>query len=210
MYQVPHSYASAPLNPWVSMWTRPRATIRQIVMTDSERHIHLLAIVSGFGQALSNAEERSLGNQMGVPAVLVFCLMFGAIGGLIGLYLASAMLRWTGSWLGGQATSEQVRAAYAWSSVPAIWLLSIWLPKILIFGRRVFMDAGFASETQRLVFLLFALIELVVGIWGTVVFLKSLGEVHGFSAWKALGATILAILIVVVPLALLLFMLFSA
>jgi hypothetical protein len=207
MYQVPHSFASQPLNPWVSMWTRPRATIRQIVMSDSQRHVHLLAMISGVGQSLSNAEERNLGRQMGVPAVLVFCLIVGAIGGLIGLYLGGALLRWTGSWLGGQATSAQVRAAYAWSSVPAIWLLPIWLPKILILGRRVFMDVGFASETQRLAFLLFALIELVVGIWGVVVFLKSLGEVHGFSAWKALGAAILASLVVVVPVVLLLVLL---
>lgn len=207
MYQVPHSFAVQPLNPWVSIWTRPRATIRQIVMADPTRHVALIAMVAGFAEALSNAEGRSLGEQLGLPAVLMFCLILGPIGGLLGLYIAGALLRWTGSWLGGHASSEQVRAAYAWSSVPALWLLPIWVPKILIFGRRLFMDVPFASETHRAIFLLFALIELVVGIWAMVVFLKCLGEVHGFSAWKALGASLLAILVVAVPLVLLVMLL---
>jgi hypothetical protein len=36
----------------------------------------------------------------------------------------------------------------------------------------------------------------VIGIWSLVVLLKSLGEVHNFSAWKALGAALLAMVIV--------------
>ena len=32
---VPPSMRAEPLNPWLSMWTRPRATMRQILDTDS-------------------------------------------------------------------------------------------------------------------------------------------------------------------------------
>ena len=38
---------------------------------------------------------------------------------------------------------------------------------------------------------IFLLIEMVIGIWSLVVLLKCLGEVHGFSAWRALGAVLL-------------------
>jgi hypothetical protein len=172
-------------------------------MTDPTRHVALLAMVAGVGRALSNASDRSLGDQLGLPAVLMLALVLGPVGGLLGLYLASALLRWTGSWLGGQASSEQVRAAYAWSSVPAIWLLPLWIAKLVIFGRQLFMDADFASETHWAIFGLFTLIELVVGIWATVVLLKCLGEVQGFSAWKALGSVLLAFLVVFVPIVLL-------
>jgi hypothetical protein len=87
--------------------------------------------------------------------------------------------------------------------VPAIWLMPLWIRQIFIFGRRLFMDVGFATKTERLIFLLCTLVDLLVGIWATVVFLKCLSEVHGFSAWKALGSVLVALLAVSIPLALL-------
>ena len=45
----------------------------------------------------------------------------------------------------------------------------------------------------------FAAIEIIVGIWALVVLMKSLGEVHKFSAWKALGSVILGTLVILVP-----------
>ena len=38
---------------------------------------------------------------------------------------------------------------------------------------------------------------MLVGRWSIVVFLKSLGQVQGFSAWKALGNVVLAMLAVI-------------
>jgi hypothetical protein len=70
MYQVPHTFSSAPLNPWRSMWTRLRATIRQIVVTDPTHHVHLLAMINGVALALANAERRSLGAQMDLSGVV--------------------------------------------------------------------------------------------------------------------------------------------
>lgn len=53
----------------------------------------------------------------------------------------------------------------------------------------------------------FCLAEFVISIWWFVVFLKCIGEVHTFSAWKALGASLLAGLVLVGPV-LLVFILF--
>jgi len=39
----------------------------------------------------------------------------------------------------------------------------------------------------------------VVRVWSFVVFLKALGEAHGFSAWRSLGATAIAGGLVLVP-----------
>ena len=40
-------------------------------------------------------------------------------------------------------------------------------------------------------------------IWRLVICFKCLGEAHGFSAWHALGATLIAVLIIAVPLVIL-------
>jgi hypothetical protein len=44
-----------------------------------------------------------------------------------------------------------------------------------------------------------AIVMLTVIIWYIVVFLKSVGEAHGFSAWRALAAAVLSSLMIFVP-----------
>jgi hypothetical protein len=128
--------------------------------------------------------------------------MLGPIGGLIGLYLGGLILRWTGSWLGGRATAQQVRAAIAWSSVPSVATLAIWIPELVLFGSDMFTSRTPRIEANpSLGMLLLALsgVEIVLAIWQFVLFLKCVGEVHGFSAWRALGASLLPI-VVLLPL----------
>jgi len=54
--------------------------------------------------------------------------------------------------------------------------------------------------------LLFGLLQLaqtLVGLWGFLISLKCIGEAHRFSAWRALGAFVVAGLMVAVPVGLL-------
>ncbi len=183
-----------PLNPWLSIWVKPRETMRWIVDTDPTRQVVLLAVLGGIAQFLDRAAGRSLGDTLSVSVILIIALFVGSIGGLISLHIGGALLRWTGSWFGGQATSEEVRAAIAWSSVPTIWALLLWIPELMLFEEELFTTATPRIDANPLLlfFLLgFAAVEVVIGIWTIVVFLKCLGEVHRFSAWKALGATII-------------------
>jgi hypothetical protein len=189
-----------PLNPWVSIWIRPRETIRWIVETDPTRQVILLAALSGIAQSLARASERSLGDIISVPIIFIIALIAGSIGGILSLYIGGALLRWTGSWFGGQAASEEVRAAIAWSSVPIIWSLLLLIPELALFGEELFTSATPRIDANPLLqFLLlgFVAVEIVISIWAFVLFLKCLGEVHRFSAWKALGAVVIPGLVLV-------------
>jgi len=193
------------LNPWFSMWTRPRATIAQIVERDPTRHVLLLAAISGTAQTLDRASMRSAGDTVDLPTIFLLAAVGGPVGGIIALYLGSLLLRWTGSWIGGNASAKHVRAAMAWSGVPIAWALLLWIPELAIFGKELFTTATprIDSSTGLLLLVLsFAAIEIAIGVWAFVVFLKSLGQVQGFSAWKALGNGLLALLVLAVPLVL--------
>lgn len=191
-----------PFSHFLSIWLKPRETIRTIVETNPTRHVFLLAMLAGIGQALDRASSRNMGDSISLITILLSCIILGPIGGIISLYIGGALYRWSGSWLGGKANEEEVRAAIAWSYVPTIFILPLWIPKLLIFG-----DEMFTSLTPRMnanpflavILLGFAAIEFIVGIWALVVFLKCLGEVHKFSAWKALGSVILGTLVILVP-----------
>ena len=190
------------LNPWISMWTKPRETVQQIVDTDPTRMVLLLAAIAGFSSALDRASIKNAGDMLELPIIFGIAMIGGALGGVLMLYVGSALVKWTGRWVGGSASSENIRAAMAWSNVPLIWALLIWIPQLALIGDELFksdtprMDA---SETLLYSYLGFGLIEIVIAIWTLVVMLKCLGQVQGFSAWKALGNLLLSALVIVVP-----------
>ena len=192
------------LNPWVSMWTRPRATIQQIIDTDAAHLVLVLAAIAGVSQSLDQASIRSAGDILGLSAIMIAAAIGGSIGGLISLYIGGALIRWTGSWIGGQGSQLNLRAAFAWSNVPVIWGMILWVPELALFGKELFtseMPVIEASGTLSLLLFLFGVVEITIGIWAFVLFLKCVGQVQGFSAWKALGNLVLAALVIMVPLA---------
>ena len=194
---------TTPMNPWFSMWLHPRRTIRRIVETNPDRLVLLLAAVGGIVEALINASSDSKGENMSLQAILLTSLIGGPLMGVIGLWLGGALLRWTGGWIGGQADSRRIRATLAWANVPLVWSLLLWIPALLLFGAELFATATPIIDASTMLsglYMVFSFGIGIVSIWAFVVFLHALGEVQGFSAWKALGNSILAGLVVLVPL----------
>lgn len=191
-----------PLDPWLSMWVSPRATIRQIINTDPNKGIFLLAALSGIISTFGNAVSRKLGDTIPFFIIIAGCVVLGALGGILGLFIMSALYAWMGRQLGGSGQAREIRAALAWASVPTIWSGTLLIPELILFGNELF-----TTKTPRLnstpilalVLLVFGLIEIMIAIWGFVVLLKSLGEAHGFSAWRALGTIFLSSLLLVLP-----------
>lgn len=200
------------LNPWISMWTRPRATIQQIIDENPERLVLLLAAIGGFSEALDRASMENLGDKMGLPMIFAIAAVGGPIMGVVGLYIGSALLRWTGEWIGGKGTSVTIRAAMAWSNVLIVWSMLLWIPSLAFFGHEFFSsEIGSIEDNPLMLFILMGIgtVEIVIRIWAFVAYLKCLGQVQGFSAWKALGNTILAGLVVVLPIMALIFVFYG-
>ena len=82
-------------NPWISMWVHPRRTIRQIVETNPERKVLLLAAISGIPETLSNASTKSSGDHVSLGVLLALALLLGPVGGLLSLVIGGFLLRVT-------------------------------------------------------------------------------------------------------------------
>ena len=190
------------MNPWLSIWTKPHATIQQIVDTNPTHLVLLLAAIDGFSTALDRASTKSLGDKLDWPVILLIAAIVGPIAGIITLYIGSALIRWTGSWIGGKASSQSIRAAMAWSTVPEIWALVLWIPALALFGQEMFtseMPSIQENPALNIAFFGIAAVGIAVGIWQFVIYLMCLGQVQGFSAWKALGNSFMALMVVVLP-----------
>ncbi len=200
-------------NPFFTIWTRPRATIRGIVNTDPTLHVTALAMIGGILQALDRAAARNAGDNLSIEAILIGALIGGSIGGLIGLYISGWLLRITGHWLGGQAEPEEVRAALAWFTVPVLATIPIWVIQLALLGREMFTSDTptlDAKPTLGLALIATGVLELILGIWSVVIVIKCLAEVQRFSAWRALGSIFVVALVILVPLVLLALLLFAA
>ena len=177
-----------PVNPWTGMWVRTRETIRAIIQFNPAYKLILLYFIYGLPMLFQMAQNFSYGDRFSVTAIIVACLIFAVVLGAITINFGSALFYWTGKWIGGTATFQQIRAAVAWSNVPNVVNILIWFVNIAAFGGRIFrqefVNTPFAGHELALIFLT-AVIQIVLAIWSFVIILKALSEVQGFSIWKA-------------------------
>ncbi len=202
---VVSSVSAAPaetLVPWVSIWTRPRASLRQVLDGDPRRAVFRLAALGGVAGALKLASTSGFGESHAASIVLSVSLLGGAVGGILFLFVLTSLVGVAGRWLGGQGHMPEVMAALAWSYVPAIWGLALWLPRAALLGEETFQSLPASIEGNPPAALLFGLLQLaqtLIGFWGFLITLKCIAEAQRFSAWRALGAFVVVGLMVGVP-----------
>lgn len=199
--------ASEPATPWLSIWTRPRATLRQILATDPRRGIFRLAALGGISEFLAMCTREGIGDTYSIPVLLALSLAGGTVLGILGILVFTAVIAPVGRWLRGRGGSTEVMAALAWANVPSIWGLLLWLPRAALLGGETFhpLPAIVQGNPQALLFNgLLQFVQIVIGVWGFAITLKCLGEAHGFSAWRAFVTLVVAALIVILPVALIL------
>jgi hypothetical protein len=172
---------------------RPRSTIRSIVQDDPSRAVILLAWLGGmamFGGGLVFSMEKY--------AQILFVAMVGFVGPLVGfwvVYVDGLTIGWTGRWLGGRASAAECRTAVAWSLVPQIATMLLWVPGFWLLGEELLLKVTPRLDAQPELLLL---VRLAYGLgwlafaWSYVLRWKGLAEVHGFSTWRAFFAGLLA------------------
>jgi len=182
--------------PWFTICFSPRSTIRKIVDSDPRPFVVGIAWVAGAlaaldleiqfnsGPATPNIPEfvtNFLGS-MGPYSMagLAFALGVVAVGML---YLLGFLYQWSGRVLGGTASASEVRAALAWTQAPAIYVNVVGVVLAILSPDAVDLQPGAPPTISA-----WSVIRVVLGLWIFVISLKTLGEVHRFSAWRAAAA----------------------
>jgi hypothetical protein len=194
------------INPWTGMWVRPRETIRAIIQTNPSYMYPLLCFIYGFPLTLQLAQNFSMGDTYSTTAIVITCAILAIIIGGVMINIAAALFTWTGKWIGGSGTYQQVRAAVAWSNMPNVVNVGLWMINIATFGVRLFssnfVETQFVGNELTIIFMTI-FVQLVIAIWSIIIALKALGEVQGFSAWKALLNIVIPVGIIFVGLVIL-------
>ena len=184
--------------PWLSIWSRPRATTRALLeRRRSELYVLLFTLTAGFINGLDQASLNSVGDGQGFPFIVGYAIGSGVLGGLVRVYLGSWVLSIIGRSLGGTGRTADVRTAVAWSSIVSIVFGLLWLPSIALFGKELFteeMPRVYGSDALTVAFMAMASLQFAGILWAAVTALKCVAEAHEFSVWKALATYVLAII----------------
>ncbi|MGF1528631.1 MAG: YIP1 family protein, partial [Candidatus Competibacterales bacterium] len=180
--------------------------------TAPHRNVWLLVSLAGVAQVLVNSQVvinfnglKAQSITLAASVTLAVAVVMGPVLGALNLLIGSTLMLWTGRWLNGQAFGQTIKAAWAWSSVPTIWGLWLWIPQLVVYSYistyRFSRSPSVTPDDLRftLVVLTSLLVQIVITLWGLVVFLQCLRQVQGFSAWKALGNALLAGLVFTAP-----------
>ncbi|MCS6938186.1 MAG: Yip1 family protein [Roseiflexaceae bacterium] len=178
----------------VSIWTSPRATIREIVDDDPRQYVIPLTVILSIAATLASD---SFFDELDSFQDCMATIAIGVVVGIIALYAFSALFCFIGNLLGGYATFQEVRTVYAWSSIPnicaypAVFLLSL------------------IDDQSPLIYCLGSFV-VVLSLWSLVIWIVGLSEVSSFSIWQALLATIIGWLTIAVLLGCIVFLLINA
>ena len=201
--------AGGSITSFFTIWTEPRATIRRIVDTDPTRNVIALVAIGPAIGALASQWSKALGNNANLsvlwPLWVVVSVAIQAALGVLFLYIFGVIFKWSGSLIGGVASRVEVRAAVAWSQVPAIAAEIVLLLAVLM---GIPIPVPTAPNTFPQIdpaFYKVLVIEGVLGFWGFIVSLKCIGEVHRFSAWRALVAILIPPIIALVVIGFIIF-----
>lgn len=169
------------INPWATMWTSPRSTIRSIVNMNPKYGVFYLAWIYALQSYLFLASYWSFGLSFSFATILLVGLLFSPLFGWIWLYFTGWVLHFTGRWLGGKAPRPHLRTAVAWAKLPSSISLLMWLILMIAGTDFAFVNGVTGPSTLFINFILF-----ILGIWSIVLLILSLREVQGFSLSRAL------------------------
>ncbi len=187
------------MNLWTNIWLQPRQTIQEIIDTNAQYAVIPLAILYGIWNALSRASNNEMGDKYELSSILFGTILSGTIGGLITLYVVGWLLKISGAWLGGKATAEHLRAAFAWSIIPVICTLPLCFIGIALYGNEIFSSETPAISADPIPFFVLLAIQFILACWASVLMFICIAQVQGFSFWKAIGNFLLAAVLFVAP-----------
>ncbi|NGX28382.1 MAG: hypothetical protein K940chlam1_00561 [Candidatus Anoxychlamydiales bacterium] len=187
----------ASFNPWLSMWVKPKKTIQKIIEINPNFRLFFLSAIYGFISLISSSQSFTLGYHLHFLWIILISIVLSSLWGYTIFSVASFFAYFTGKWLKGAAKYQEVRSALAWSSIPMIGNLFLWILLFIVFHTALLQDfpGTFILTSVQTSFLFVVLfIQLLLSIWILVLFINALAQVQKFS----IGKSILNILIAAV------------
>ena len=182
-------------NPWLRMLVRPKKTILAITDKDPNYRIWVLSTLYGFVALLGMGQNFTIGTILPFHLIVLLAVVLAPYCGYLLFSLMAFFIMHTGRWLGGKGSFLHIRAAIAWSNVPVVFNILMWIVLLFYFRDAIFLQfPGSYLLTNGEVLFLFALflLQVIAMVWILGLYVSALSAVQKFSLWRAIFNILLA------------------
>ncbi|HEX9403493.1 MAG TPA: YIP1 family protein [Steroidobacteraceae bacterium] len=168
---------------------RPRRVFRELAARPLGIADYLLAAAQGVGNLLALCRHVGAGAHSSVEAILAISFAYGAVSGVVSVYLMAIIYGRLGLRAGGKSTTTQVIHVLAYGGVPMAASLAIWVLTALLAGEATFVETPRADLEAFLALLLHLQFTsyVLLFIWSIVLQVMGLSEIQGLTTRKAFG-----------------------
>lgn len=188
------------LNPFLSVWTQPKETVRQFIKNDKLGYTMILVSIAGIGGMIASLQDSGWFQDLSLAFWIIGIFIAGIISGFLNLGINSLLYTLIGKLYGGHGRTRDMAVAIGPMMIPQIFVVPVLIFYVLLFGERFFAaPEGFDLTSIPVgAYLFLLLLMLVTGIWSIVISSKAIGVVHGFSSMRGFGVfmTIVGIFII--------------
>jgi len=148
-----------------------------------------LAAAQGVGNLLALCRHEGAGAHSSVEEILAKSFAYGAVAGVVSVYLMAVIYGRLGARAGGKSTTNQVIHVLAYGGVPMAASLAIWVLTALLAGEATFVETPRADLEAFLALLLHVqfISYVLLLIWSIVLQVMGLSEIQGLTTRKAFG-----------------------
>lgn len=178
-----------PIRPLKDVWLRPRRVFRELAAQPLGIADYLLAAAQGVGNLLALCRHVGAGAHSSVEAILAISFAYGAVSGVMSVYLMAVIYGRLGLRAGGKSTTTQVIHVLAYGGVPMAASLAVWVLTALLAGEATFVETPRADLEAFLALLLHLqfISYVLLFIWSIVLQVMGLSEIQGLTTRKAFG-----------------------
>jgi len=178
------------MNPFLTIWSRPKETLRYILEEKSLKYGIMLTVLGSLANSVMAFSDSGIFGDLPLAAILAIIIGLAIVSGLIGWGFMTLVYTLVGKMLGGNGTMRQVGKIVGSSGLPGIWLAPINVLMLIVYGKDLFAaPVGFELTVLPIaVYLIYNLLMLGLGVYVIVIQSMGLGLAHGFSSLRGFGA----------------------
>jgi len=195
---------------FTKIWFKPRMVFKYINDNQYDKYVYVLLILAGIMKSFDRAADKNMGDNLSLIFVISICILLGGLLGWISYYIYTALISWTGKWLDGKGDTKSLLRMTSYAMIPAILALVFIILQVGLFGIELF-QSGFDVSSYGLVsiviYFITLIFEIILGLWSLVIFVIGLSEIQKLSIGKSILNMLLPVFIIIIPIALIAFVL---
>lgn len=185
-----------------NIWIHPNKTLMEIHETKFDQYKFLWLVLGGFVGGFFRAAGNSAGDNWSLTAIIAVSFIAGGLVGVLFFWLFAALISWTGKWLSGQGTTDDILRMISFSFIPVILAIIVLIPQMAIMGVEIFKsEPSFLhlSRKQTLLYLGCTIAASLLYLYSLILKVIGIAKAQNFSIVKSILNIVLSFAIFAAP-----------